>query len=158
MKVAVISYNAILPERDNGWVTDSLFMIQSDRGTMFGAPQVGFGTSEKLREMRYDGINVVAQIVKGHWQLLAEALQSLDKVFIYVGDNGSEGTIQHAAENGLNPSKAVFVLCDCNEHAKRSLISANGFTESHVIMCECSGRRTMQRIANNFLESGRLPV
>ncbi len=157
-KIAVVSYNAILPDRDNGWVTDSLFMIQSDRGTMFGAPQVGFGTSEELRKMRYDSIGVVAQAVKGHWQLLAEILPSLDRVFIYVGDNGSEGTIQHAAENGLGPSRAVFVLCDCNEFSKRNLIREKGFETSPVIMCECSGRRTMNRIATNFMTTGRLPI
>ena len=158
MKIAMLSYNSILPTKGNGWVDGTLFMIQTENASGWGAQQMGFGTSAKLRELRDEGIDQVKGTVMGHWDQLADLLPELDKVVIYVGDSGSEHTIKYAAERKLDAEKAVFVLCDCNEPNKRSLIEENGFSKSHVIMCECGGRRTMARLASMFLETGQLAI
>lgn len=156
MKIAMLSYNSILSAKGNGWIDDALFMIQSDNGKAYGAPQIGIGTIAELSKLRAEGIDQVQGAVIGHWDQLADLLPQLDKVVIYVGDSGSEHTIRYAAERKLGAEKAVFVLCDCNEHNKRRLIEENGFGKSPVIMCECGGRRTMARLANTFLETGQL--
>ena len=156
MKIAMLSYNSILPDKDNGWVRESLYMIQSDRGITHGVPQFVYGTLKDLHKVRYEGIDQVQGAVKNHWAQLAELLPKLDKVVVYVGDSGSEHTIRYAAEHGLGADKAVFVLCDCNEHSKRRIIQESGFGESPVVMCECSGRQTMAQLATTFLETGQL--
>jgi len=156
MKIAMLSYNSILSAKRNGWVDDALFMIQSDNGKAYGAPQIGIGTRAELSELRAEGIGQVQGAVIGHWDQLADLLPELDKVVIYVGDSGSEHTIRYAAECKLDAEKAVFVLCYCNEHNKRRLIEKNGFGKSPVIMCECGGRSTMAQLANTFLETGQL--
>jgi len=158
MRIAMLSYNSILPDEDNGWVRDTLYMIQSDRGITHGVPQSVHGTLEELRQVRYEGIDQVQDAVRNHWTQLGELLPKLDKVVIYVGDSGSEHTISYAAEHGLSADKAMFVLCSCNQHDKRRLIKESGFGESSVIMCECSGRQTMARLATKFLETGTLPA
>ena len=154
----MLSYNSILPDEDNGWVGDTLYMIQSDRGITHGVPQSVYGTLEKLRRVRYEGIDQVQDAVRNHWTRLGELLPELDKVVIYVGDSGSEHTIRYAAEHGLRAANAIFVLCDCNGNNKRRLIKESGFGESPVVMCECSGRQTMAQIATTFLETGTLPA
>lgn len=156
MRIAMLSYNAILPDRQNGWVDESLYMIQSDKGKPFGAQQFGIGTLSELHQAREDGISQVHGMVKNHWEQLAAVLPELDAVVIYVGDNGSEHTIKYAAERQLESSKAVFVLCSCNMHNKKKLIAENGFGESRVVQCECGGRRMMARMANEFLQTGQL--
>jgi hypothetical protein len=156
MKIAMLSYNSILSTKGNGWVDDALFMIQSDSGKAYGAPQIGIGTLPELQQMRNEGVSQVQGAVMRHWDHLADLLPELDKVVIYVGDNGSEHTIRYAAERKLDAKKAIFVLCDCNEQNKRRLIEENGFGKSPIIMCECGGRRTMARLANTFLETGQL--
>lgn len=158
MKIAMLSYNSILSAKGNGWIDDSLFMIQSENASGWGAQQMGFGTPADLRELRNEGIGQVQGTVKSHWDQLADLLPELDKVVIYVGDRGSEHTIRYATERKLDAGKAVFVLCDCNEQNKRRLIEENGFGKAPVIMCECGGRRTMARLANTFLESGQLAI
>lgn len=156
MKIAMLSYNSILPHRKNGWVTDNLYMIQEENGKAFGAPQFAVGTLPQLGRLRDEGIHQVQQQVAGHWEQLADVLPDLDAVVIYVGDRGSEDTIQYAAERKLEPKKAMFVLCGCNEQNKRRMIAKNGFGKSHTLMCECGGRSTMADLAQKFIATGEL--
>jgi hypothetical protein len=154
MKIAMLSYNSILPEEGNGWVNGILFMIQSETGQAYGAAQNA--PLYLAGAARAQGIQQVQGMVASHWDQLAEILPELDAVIIYVGDSGSEHTIKHAADHGLDPSKAIFVSCSCNRQGKAQLIREHGFEASPVIMCECGGRDTMYRMAKRFLETGRL--
>jgi hypothetical protein len=151
-KVAMLSYNTFLRGRPNGWVGDTLFVIQNDNGSKWGAPQ--FGPLSQRTELQAKGDQQIKDKVGGHWQQLAEHIPTLDTVVIYVGDRGSEHTIEHAAAHGLDPDKAVFVLCDCNMPAKQANINKHGFSRSKRIMCECGGHTTMQQMAERFIATG----
>lgn len=153
-KAAMISYNAFLGGAPNGWVNDSLFVIQNDNGEKWGEPQ--YAPLPLVDQVRRAAEKSVTNKVGRHWEQLSEHLPSFDTVVIYVGDRGSEHTIRHAALHKLDPSKAVFVLCDCNLDAKESAISKHGFAESRRVMCECGGHATMQSMARHFIATGSI--
>lgn len=156
-KAAMLSYNTFLRGVPNGWNEGNLFVIQNDNGQDWGAPQFGVATSlAGLDALAANGDQKVASTVAGHWDQLAAELLALDEVVIYVGDRGSEHTIKHAAEHGLDPAKAVFVLCNCNMSAKEAAIDSHGFGESRRVMCECGGQHTMRQMAEQFLATGHM--
>lgn len=151
-KAAMLSYNTFLPGVPNGWVEDSLFVIQGDNGQNWGAPQ--FAPLLILdRAIKAAELSVTRKVGR-HWEQLSEHLPLFDAVVIYVGDRGSEHTIRHAALHQLDPSKAMFVLCDCNMDAKEEAISRHGFAASKRIMCECGGHATMETMAKHFMATG----
>lgn len=153
-RIAMLSYNTFLGTCQNGWVDGRLFLVQNDNGLVWGAPQLGTESDED--SLTVLGIQEVKGQVGSHWQQLAEHLPTLDKVVIYVGDRGSEHTIEYAAKHGLDPEKAMFVFCDCNMSAKEAAIIRHGFACSRRISCECGGHGTMKRMADNFLATGEI--
>ncbi|MBI4120730.1 MAG: hypothetical protein HY457_00535 [Parcubacteria group bacterium] len=153
-KIAMLSYNTFLPGFSNGWVEGKLLLIQDRNGAPWGAPQ--FGPLAQKAVLQDQGDQQIARAVGSHWQQLTEHLPTLGRVIIYVGDRGSEGTIEHAAKHGLDPAKALFVFCDCNMRAKEALIKQHGFEGSPRVMCECGGHQTMAMIARKFLATGEL--
>lgn len=157
-KVAMLSYNTFLSgHHPNGWIEDKLFVVQNDNGAKWGSLQVS-PTRAEIPSLKAKGIEEVQGFVANHWQQLSGIIPELDKVIIYVGDRGSEHTIEYAAKFGLKPDKAVFVLCDCNLGEKEEKINQHGFSTSKRIRCECGGHGIMNAIAKKFLATGELGI
>jgi len=155
-KVAMLSYNTILPHRGNGWVTGNrnLYLIQDDNGKSWFEQRRELNEAERRNSK--DAIGTVKNVVRHHWDQLSNMLNEFDQVIIYVGANGSEVAIECAAQSELPPEKAVFVMCNCNRMEKRVLMEKNGFGTSIVKTCECGGHRSMAKIAERFLETGHV--
>ncbi len=153
-KAAMLSYNTFLRGQPNGWLNESLFVIQNENGQKWAAPQNV--PIPKMFEEQVKGDQLVQNTVQGHWQQLSDQLPSFNHVVIYVGDRGSEHTIKHAAEHKLDPAKAIFVMCSCNIAGKENTIRRHGFGNSKLIACECGGQQTMQRMAERFIATGEM--
>ncbi len=142
--VAFVTYNTV-GQTTSGWHDGS----EGRRGLVL---QNATG-NERFATLASEGDKVSDEIAR-LWQILTEQLPTLDAVVIYVGTNGSEKAIELARV--LDPSKVMFVLCDCSLHAKTALIHQSGLQESRQIVCECRGVATMQRLFRSFLETGIL--
>lgn len=145
MKAAFLSYNAI-PGFNSGWhkgEVHSALVIPNSRGDQLAAVFMG-----------ESGNNAVTDEITRLWIRLSESLSDIDKVIVYVGDNGSEVAIDLAGR--LPANQVVYVLCDCNLEAKRQKIAGNGHQRAKEIICECRGMSTMSRLAREFLRSGQI--
>ena len=146
MKTALISYNTFVDGERNGWKSqgeNSVLLLQNADGDKWGTSQSG-ETHEQWHE-------ATKAIVDPRWGQLQIELPTIDKVVFYVGSYGAERVIELAAEHGLTPDRATFVLCDCNMTKKMGVIRSRGFASSRVIDCECGGHRTMWRLYKEAL-------
>lgn len=151
MRVAMISYNTFVKNEQNGWKTqdgNAVLLLQNEDGSQWGIP--------KGIKMETGTSACIAQ-VNSLWNQLAQSLPTLDKVIFYVGAQGAERTIELAAEHGLTPDRAIFVLCDCNIAKKMNLLRSRGFSSSKLIDCSCGGHIVMKNIYNTILEGNALP-
>jgi hypothetical protein len=149
----MISYNTFVRGISNGLQhkgNNSVLLLQNENGDEWGAGKV-----ESIEELGSTKVACQKQINQLWIQLVAE-LPVLEKVIFYVGAEGSEKTIELAAQNGLAPERAVFVLCDCGIDIKLHIIRSFGFSDSQIIMCECGGHDTMFQIYHSVLEQGRI--
>ncbi len=140
MKIALVTYNSIFAVEKQGWITDDIFVIQDDNYRTWYVDRFGFDAKNHSFQQR--GVSKIEKVIGNHWLQLAAHLDEFDMVFIYVGDSGSERTIKFAKQNRLDPEKATFVMCHCNEDDKKSLIASCGFSKSTILMCECGGQIT----------------
>jgi hypothetical protein len=90
------------------------------------------------------------------WERLQKTLPVFDHIVVYVGRSGSELAIKLAAQ--LHPSKVMFVACGCGLSTKVALINAAGLTDAGLVLCECGGHQTMQKLYNLFMETGELSL
>lgn len=155
MKIAMISYNAFA-SGNNGWKSagdNHLLLLQNSKGEVWGTPQTFRGEEEFAKT-----VAIAKELIENNWDKLLASLGKIDLVIFYVGSYGAERAIELAHEKGLDPMKAVFVLCDCNYGGKIDMLMRYGFSSSRVIKCECGGHYTMRRIHDNFLETGEVGV
>ena len=93
-------------------------------------------------------------LVQGLYGEAAQSDDVYDFVVVYVGTGGSEGAIELVASRYPH-EKLRFVMCDCNISGKAEMIDRIiGDDVSQYWMCECGGRRSMDFILDNFLETG----
>ena len=148
MKAAFVSYNSIGGLRA-GWHKSTegndneILVIPNSKGNQFATSTVGSV-----------GNDIVTDEITKLWQQLDQVVNQVDKVVVYVGDNGSEVAIKLASK--LPAEKVAYVLCSCNERSKRAMIKEAGHAEAQIIMCECRGIRTMGRLCGDFLSTGKL--
>jgi hypothetical protein len=151
MKTAFISYNTFVTGESNGWKGCSglhqAMLLQNTTGEYWGMSQIG--TNEQWH-------GESKSIVDPLWGQLKAELPMIDKVIMYIGSIGAERVIELAAENGLTPDRAIFVLCSCNRSNKMRVIRERGFATSQTIECECGGHGTMASIFAAALQ-GVLP-
>lgn len=155
MKVAMISYNMFVDGECNGWKNNGengVLLLQNSDGNKWGVDQ-NATTGAQLKA----GADDCVLKVNGLWSQLVEVLPTIDKVVFYVGSYGAERVIELAAEHGLTPDRAIFILCDCNMTKKMGVIRSRGFSSSKVVYCECGGHGTMGRLYNDVLTKGSLP-
>ncbi len=79
--------------------------------------------------------------------------EDVDYVVVYVGDRGSEGAVHMVSD--LPANKVLFVLCNCNLGYKLGLIQ-NSLPGAPYRVCECGGHATMQKVLEEFLDTGSL--
>lgn len=150
-RVAMMSYNTFVNGQPNGWVTNgdnAVLLLQNERGDLWGIETL------PMRE----GIEKCRSLIDNLWAQLQAEMATLDAFMLYVGAEGAEHVIELAAQHGLRPEQANFILCDCGYRTKRSMIERLGFGSSLVIKCECGGHNTMARIYREILEQGQLPT
>lgn len=155
MRVAMISYNTFARGQSNGLKENGengVLLLQNTTGAAWGTSQASFSDGGEEQRWRDE----TSAIVDPLWETLKEALPTIDAVVMYVGSYGAERVIELAAQNGLTPDRAVFVMCECNRSKKRHLISSSGFGGSRVVECECGGHLTMLGIYESVLGEGRL--
>ena len=127
----------------NGWHRDGdreVFVASHPKGKTWGA---GVGT---LHETARIASGVVAQT----FEKIEDILEELDRLYVYVGDSGSEGAVALASR--LPAHKVTFVICDCNLGTKWATVRSQGLCGSGEILCECGGHRTLERLARQFLQ------
>lgn len=152
MRIAMISYNTFLAEEHNGWKhngSNSVLLLQNADGRKWGASQ----TARKTHKEWYQETKA---IVAPLWEQLKSELPTIDKVVFYVGSHGAERVIELAAEHGLTPDRAAFLLCGCNTPRKIEMIRSRGFSSSMSMVCECGGHDTMRRLYYDVLCHGSL--
>lgn len=77
------------------------------------------------------------------------SLKDMDKIFLYVGSGGGEEII---LETRMLPAeKITYIMCDCNLWLKEQLIESVGNADSKIIMSECGGQKTMEKILKSYL-------
>ncbi len=77
------------------------------------------------------------------------SLEDMDRVYLYVGSNGAESII--AETRKMPADKITYVLCDCNLSKKRELLKQFGHPDAQVIVAECGGQRTLDKILKSYL-------
>lgn len=150
MRVAMMSYNTFVPGQTNGWAAkgnNAVLLLQNERGDLWGIETLPMA----------QGIAKCRGLIDNLWTQLEAELPTLDAFMFYVGAEGAEHVIELAAQHGLKPEKANFILCKCQYGMKRGMIQNLGFGSSLVINCECGGQTTMGRIFREILEQGQLP-
>ena len=118
MITAIIGLNNFAPGYSNGWHRrggNKTFLLQNNNNK---------------------GLEMLIQELKHQPTKISE----FDKIIFFVT---SDLFIRLVSEAGLDPKKAVFVFCDCNESRKLKIINDLGFSSSKIIDCECGGRHTM---------------
>jgi hypothetical protein len=78
------------------------------------------------------------------------SLKDMDKIFLYVGSGGGEEIILETGS--LSAEKITYVMCDCNFWLKKRLIESIGNKDSEIIMSECGGQVTMEKILKSYLK------
>ena len=146
-KIGILTYNTVgnPPILQNGWNGEDdrkIFVASHPRGQVWGA---GSGT-------KHDTARVVSSAVAESFQQIETILEELDRLYVYVGDSGSEGAVQLAAQ--LPAHKVTFVFCSCNMATKQSTLRYAQMQDSDVVRCECGGHRTLASIATRFQQSG----
>ncbi|MBI4457791.1 hypothetical protein HY633_02410 [Candidatus Uhrbacteria bacterium] len=155
--VAFVTYNTVGDQLSSGWHDGPggrrALLIQNTRGQRWGArsnpgvPSGGNRTTDESADRVRGEIDTL-------WGQLQQALSELDHVVVYVGANGSEQAIAHAAK--LPASKVTFVGCTCGLPYKESMVRSAGLASARRVVCECGGHRTMGRIFTRFMETGEL--
>jgi hypothetical protein len=77
-------------------------------------------------------------------------LQEMDKIFLYIGQTGGEEVIGRTKD--IAPEKITYVMCDCNLRLKEHIIKGMGNEKAEIIMSECGGQRTMEKILKSYLK------
>lgn len=157
MKIAMISYNTFVDGESNGWKNNgenNVLLLQNEDGQKWGRRQVLIMDESDRAEEIWD--SETRQAAYPLWHELKQALPTIDKAIIYVGER-AELMINMAAEYGLAAERAIFVMCDCDMTKKKRMIHSRGFTTSKVIECECGGHNTMMRIYHKVLVKGIVP-
>jgi len=156
-KVAFVTYNTLSSELSSGWHDGpdgrQALLVQNTRGQKWGAredPQIPSGENRVTNAY----VDRVRDEISDLWGQLQTALPELDHVVVYVGSKGSERAIALSAQ--LPASKVTFVSCDCGLPAKEVLIQAAGMAAAKLVLCECGGHRTMEKLYLNFMETGKL--
>lgn len=142
-KVAILTYNRIGSGKyDNGVVSGPnalLFVAQNDEKGKWSSPS---GTpSEQSAKIKADlAKNLIERF----------NLTDMDHIYIYVGTEGGEEMIKRSKK--LAPEKVTYVMCRCNWGFKISLIKKFGHQNPKIISCECGGRETLAKIAEELLK------
>lgn len=154
--VAFVTYNTVGDNLSSGWHASNgrrAFVLQNTKGQRWGAridPDVPAGDLRQTKECA----DRVADEIGSLWRELQRALPELDHIVVYVGSRGSERAIALAAQ--LPASKVTFVGCECGLFQKEVLIRAAGMAEWRLVLCECGGHRTMERLFQRFMNTGEL--
>lgn len=156
MNVAMISYNTFVNGESNGWKTNGenrVLLLQNEDGKKWSRRQVLIMNEADRAEEIWG--RETRQAAYPLWNELKEALPTIEKVVIYVGEK-AELMIELATSGGLTADRAIFVMCDCNMGRKMDMIRSRGFSSSKVIECECGGHNMMLRMYHNALMKGKL--
>lgn len=154
--VAFVTYNTVGDNLSSGWHASNgrrAFLLQNTKGQRWAArsnPDVPAGDTRTEKETA----DRVADEISILWGELQTALPELDHVVVYVGARGSERAIALAVQ--LPASKVTFVGCECGLFQKEVLIRAAGMAEWRLVLCECGGHQTMERLFQRFMETGDL--
>lgn len=143
--VAFVTYNQIGNGLADGWHDRNgrrALVLQNTRGegALNGGRPIG-------AERRREELELL-------WGKIQGVKQELDHVVVYVGVRGSERAIEFAAQ--LPAEKVTIVSCDCSVPAKVRMLMAAGLDLRRVVVCECGGHRTMEKLFENFMETGEL--
>jgi hypothetical protein len=79
-------------------------------------------------------------------------LTDMDRIFLYVGNEGGEEAIRQTAS--IPAEKITYVMCNCNWSRKQRMIREHGNAAARIQSCECGGRETLERILKGLLARG----
>lgn len=142
-KIAIITYNRIGDGQfDNGIIKKQhawLHIAQNGHRSKWAAdPDYGSGDGRNQTRSR-TAAAVVAQF----------DLSVMNHTYVYVGASGGEEAIRQT--RNLDPNKVTYVLCNCNYGTKKSMIRQHGNHGAAIMECECGGRKTLERVAQDLL-------
>ena len=144
-KIAIVTYNRIGEgQYDNGLIEredKQIFISQNGHKSKWAA--ANSDNSPDDEEARRRRVSVIGYVTK------SIDLKDMDKIYLYVGNNGGEEAIRQTAE--IPAEKITYVMCDCNWYAKHNMIVQKGNSNAEVMSCECGGRETLEKILKGLL-------
>jgi len=145
-KIAIVTYNRIGEgQYENGLMErpdKQIYIAQNGHRSKWAAGSDDSSSDDD--EARRRRISVIGYVAK------SLDLTDMDKVYVYVGNNGGEEAIRQTAT--IPADKITYVMCDCNWSEKKNMIAANGNQNAKIQSCECGGRSTLEKILKQLLK------